>query len=70
MSLRVVDIRHTGVVVTFEMDLDAMKRVIEGLDGVTLTYHGEGRQKECVTYLVEVFYKQLAKLVKDIEGDA
>lgn len=67
MSLRIVDVRHTGVVVTFEISLDAMKKIVEGLDCATFTFHGEGRKKECCNYITEVFYKQLVQLVKNIE---
>lgn len=68
MSLRIVDVRHTGVVVTFEMSLDAMKKIVHALDNATFTFHGEGVTKESVSYVTEVFYKQLKKLVNDIEG--
>jgi hypothetical protein len=66
-GIRLLDIRHTGVVVTFEVSLDALKKIVEGLDVGEFKYHGEGRQKECVEYLTKEFYEQMKQLVERIE---
>lgn len=68
-AIRLLDIRHTGVVVTFEISLDAMKKIVEALDVAEFTYHGEGRAKECVEYVTKEFYEQMKQLVERIEKE-